>query len=217
MKNKLNIIIAFLLVGIFTSCNVIVNHDTTGNISMVSTKPVMTLLGEPIMSLKNGETYNESGVDAVAGDTILDWEIVSGNVDVNQDGFYVVTYEAKNGFGWASQVYRAVLVHDGTPYSTDIAGLCEVGFLFDSYITKHQKNGYWKIDNVWAEEGVVFPVVFADYGNGVNYGVVPGEHETKGRYTGIAVKSGNVLKFTLNLVSPQGTETTKDFEWALRY
>lgn len=208
LKNiKFPIIIALGLM-IISSCNLIIDKDTTAEISKVSIKPVVKLLGDPIMSLPVGEIYNEAGIEAYAGETQIDYQVVSGNVNPNQEGFYVVTYKAENEFGWATYAYRAVLVYSGSPYGSDIEGHYKKGFLFDADISKYSVNGYWQMTNVWQEEGVDFPIIFADKGNGT-YGIVPGEHPDKGRYSGTAYLSGNVLYFTINY----GEDKTITFDW----
>lgn len=213
MKNKILIITAIVTLGfIIQSCNLVIDKDTTSNISFTSIKPVMELLGEPIIEMTVGGTYVEAGVSAMAGDTVLDYTILEGAVDPGTLGYYVVVYEAVNGFGWASKAYRAVLVHDGTPYGDDITGAYKLSFLFNTNIKKHSINGYWEIENVFQQDGVVFPIVFADKGDGT-YGVVPGEHPTKGFYTGTVVKNGTQLVFTMKMVSPSGIKTTKTFTW----
>lgn len=211
MKNKI-LIALFAILIISQSCNVIFDKDVTEEISSVSIKPTVELIGEPIMSLVVGGTYSESGVNAFSGDEPLDYSIVSGNVDSNSEGFYVVTYKAENKYGWATFAYRSVLVYAGSPYSEDITGHYKSGFLFDSDISKYTISGYWQMTNVWIEEGVTFPIIFADKGNG-QYGIVPGEFETKGRYTGSALKTGNDIKFTMRLTSPDGIVNTKTFIW----
>ncbi len=197
---------------IFQACNVLWDKDLTNEISEVSIKPVVTLLGDAILSLPVGGTYTEQGIEAYVGDSLVDYTIVSGNVDVNQEGFYVVTYLAENQYGWKTYAYRAVLVYSGSAYGSDITGNYRVGFYFYSDISKYSVDGYWEMDNVWAEEGVDFPVIFADKGNN-SYGIVPGEHPDKGRYSGTAVNTGSSIKFTLHVISPDGIENTKNFEW----
>jgi len=212
MKMKYFIIIVIFAAVSFSSCNLIIDKDTTAEISKVSIKPVMKLKGDAIMSLPVGSTYNEEGVDAFVGDSAVNYVIVSGNVNPNQPGFYVVTYKAENQYGWVSYAYRAVLIYSGSPYGEDIAGHYKKGFLFDSDVSKYNINGYWQMTNVWSEEGVDFPIIFADKGDGT-YGIVPGDHPEKGRYGGTAVKNGNKLKFYIHLTSPDGIETNQTFDW----
>lgn len=209
---KIYLITLVIIFFVFNSCNLIIDVDTTNEISEVSIKPVVTLLGEPVISLPVGGTYTEEGIEAYVGDSLVDYVIVSGNVNVNQEGFYVVTYLAENQFGWATYAYRAVLVYQGSAYGNDIAGNYRVGFFFYSDISKHSVNGYWEMDNVWAEDGVDLPIIFADNGDNT-YGIVPGEHPSKGRYSGTAVKTALGIDFVLTVISPDGILTDKTFEW----
>ncbi len=215
MKNKIVHIIIIGVFGLFLiqSCEMIVDIDTTNNLSSVSTKPVIELLGEPIIEMQVGGAYTEEGIHATAGDTVLEYTIVEGNVNSNVEGYYVVTYEAVNGFGWSSRAYRAVLVHDGSPYGDDITGTYFINYVLPvSTINKSNINGYWQISNVWGEGGVDFPITFADNGNGT-YGVVPDTHPTKGFYLGTGIKTGNNINFILDVVSPGGIKTQKTFLW----
>lgn len=164
------------------------------------------------MSLKVGSTYTEQGVEAYAGDTLLDYEIVSGAVDPNTKGFYVVTYKTTNGFGWSSYAYRAVLVHDGTPYEGDISGTYKKGFFYSSTIQKYSVNGYYQMDNVWQQEGTVIPIIFADLGDGINFGIVPQDTEL-GFITGTAKRNGSKITFYIHLVTPDNTTYDKSFDW----
>lgn len=197
----------------FFSCNLIIDKDTTAEISKVSRKPVIELLGDPILSLPVGSTYEDAGVNAYEGDSPISYQIVSGKVNPNQAGFYVVTYKAVNTYGWESFAYRAVLVYSGSAYGTDISGTYYKGFNFLEEISKYQVNGYWQISNVWQEEGVSFPLIFADKGDGT-YGIVPGDHPTKGRYEGYAVQNGtDKIHFFLKITSPDGDITYPDLTW----
>lgn len=203
----------FISAIFLNSCSLFFNEDTTDNVSYISSKPVVELLGEAIISMQKGETYVEEGISAFAADTVLDYEIVSGEVDPNSIGFYIVTYKAQNGFGWSTLAYRAVLVHDGDPYQQpEIEGNYKKGFFFDASITKYSKLGYWSMSNVWWEEGVEFPIIFAERKDS-SLAVVPGEHLTKGRYTGVGEFTGDSIKFTLTIVPPSGDVNIKNFGW----
>ena len=211
MKNKIFIALFTILI-ISQSCNIIIDKDVTDEISSVSIKPIVELIGEPIISMPVGGKYTELGVNAFSGDDPLDYSIISGNVNPNNKGFYIVTYKAENMYGWATYAYRSVLVYSGSPYSEDISGHYKSGFLFNSDISEYPVSGYWQMTNVWIEEGVTFPILFADKGNG-QYGIVPGEFGSKGRYGGTARKNGNNITFTIKLTSPNGIVNTKTFIW----
>jgi hypothetical protein len=213
MKTKFIYILFILFLLTTYSCNMFFDNDTTNEISELSIKPVVKLLGDPIISIPVGGNYTEEGIEAYVGDKLVDYSIVSGNVNPNQEGFYVVTYSAKNQYGWTSYAYRAVLVYSGEPYGSDIDGNYKVGFLFYTTISKYPIDGYWQMENVWAEENVDFPIIFADNGDDT-YTIIPGEHPEKGRYTGYGEKNGNNVVFHLLVVSPEGDETRKNFTWS---
>jgi len=213
MKKRYIVIIT--IIGFFSiiSCNVIIDKDTTAEISEVSIKPTVTLLGEPIMSLIVGGTYVEEGIEAYVGDSIVPYTIVSGNVNPNQEGFYKIKYKAENQYGWITNAYRAVLVYSGSAYGTDITGHYTSGLLGNADISKYSVDGYWEMTNVWVEEGVEFPIIFADRGNGT-YGIVPSEHPTKGSISGNAyLLSGNRIRFNLNVINTDGSPSSKEFIW----
>jgi len=212
MKNKILIIITFIFVLGFQACDLVIDKDTTDGLSYVSTKPVVTVLGEPIISLPVGGTYVDAGVEAYAGDSVLDAHIVEGEVNSNQKGFYVVTYQAVNGFGWKSYGYRAVLVYDGNPYGSDIAGNYKRNELVETVIRKNNIYGYWEIDNIITEEGVTVPVVFADKGDDT-YGIVPGFDPIKGYYSGTGVKTAQGISFQIQIITLGGTVLNQDHEW----
>jgi len=213
--NKISaLFIIGLLMSIVSSCEMIIDNDTTGGISAVSTKPTVVLLGEPIMSIQQGETYTDAGVGAEAGDNAVNVEIISGEVNPNEIGFYVVTYRAENEYGWQTYAYRSVLVHDGTPYNNEtIEGRYKVGFSFKETVEKHSVFGYWSMSNFMPKTGAEFPILFAEQPDGT-LTVVPDEHPTYGRYTGYGKFESNKLTFTLN-ISPRDSEPySTSFIWS---
>lgn len=220
MKKRIIIFLSAIIL-FATGCELFVDIDTTDNVSYVSTKPVITLLGDPIISFEVGGNYVEEGVEAYAEDTLLDYEIVSGEVDPNTEGYYVVTYRAVNGFGWESFAYRAVLVHDGTPYEGDISGIYKPNLASPNSmeVSKHSVNGYYDVEAFWfeASEFVDFPIIIADKGDGVHFGIVPSESEDKGRVFGEVVLGsyGGIptLTFYVEIITPGGATRDKEFIW----
>jgi len=224
---KINKLIYLLLaVFIFSSCEMtelFKDKNTTNKISKVSVKPYIEVIGDPIISMQVGATYEEKGVNASEvelGQNDLNYEIIAGNVDPNAVGFYMVTYKATNSYGWVSYAFRSVLVYDTDAYGTDIAGTYKLNGtsnLFEpGIVTKYSINGYWQITNLWQESGVVFPAIFADSGDNT-YGIVPSEHPSKGLYGGTGLRSTNfgknVLTFYLTPALPNGLEPNKFFVW----
>ncbi len=219
---KKYILISFVSISIFllsfNSCDKLGLEDSTDNISVVSTKPVITLEGSIINSVLLNGSYEDAGSDATAGSNTVSMEIVSGNVDIKTKGFYVVTFRAVNEYDWVTFAYRSVLVHDGNPYVETLSELYKTGSDFlniNSTITKiEEKPGYYEMQNVWPGQEAEFPIYFADKGNNKTFGVVPGVDEVYGRYFGEATLVGNDLVFELVYYPPQtGLRTTKTATW----
>jgi len=200
-----------------SSCELIVDKHTTAEISAISVKPTVVLLGEPIISLLQGSAYSDAGVGAEAGSNNVSVDIVSGEVNANTEGLYVVTYRAENEYGWASYAYRTVLVHDGTPYENElIGGNYKIGFKYNETITEHSVFGFWQMSSVVDNANVKFPVVFAEATDGTLV-IVPGVDTSFGRYSGTGefVISGSTkkIKFKLNIIPLTGEPYTKNIEW----
>ena len=68
------------------------------------------------------------------------------------------------------------------------------------------------MENVWAQEGIEFPIVFAEDNDG-SLGVAPGVHEIFGRYLGTGEFTQDSIKFHLIITSFDGSEYTKNFAW----
>ena len=106
--------------------------DTAGNnadeitrtvIVANSTFPMITLIGEAIIELLVGETYEEQGataIDEIDGD-ISDKIVIGGDtVDVDTPGTYVVTYNVTDSDGEdAREVIRTVVVKEGKDEEDD--------------------------------------------------------------------------------------------------
>jgi len=231
MKKIFYIFVLLFVVSLisFNSCNMVWDMDTTDSISSVSTKPVIEVLGEPIISIEKGQTYVDAGIKVEAGDNTFGSGIEEGaEVNANEIGYYVVAYWATNQYDWTSYAYRAVLVHDGIPYGDDISGDYKVGnynpntggYQFQTQIRKYtgiEEEGYWEIDNVWIEDNVNIPLVFADKGDG-NYGVVPVEDDSKGILFGTAkiINDDGDIEFNLQVHGKSGTILNKNFVWERR-
>jgi len=232
MRNIFKILIFILGISIFSSCQMFIDKDITNELSVISTKPIMEIQGKPILSLKVGENYIDAGVKAYGGDSIFDSKIVEGEVNPNEAGFYVVTYEGVNGFNWKSYAFRAVLVYENDdPYFFDISGTYTGGNILDvagvnpiisKYTEDAEVTGYWKMTNVWKATGIEFPIVFADLSDG-NYGVVPGVHPTKGKYTGTGHYIYNPspfvndeVEFTITTFDKNGDPVPVTHKWKLK-
>lgn len=227
---KKNILIIIILALIFQGCDLFFDIDDTENTSKLSIKPTITILGEPVVELTVGSSFVDEGAEAFSGEEACEWyvetvsietqgdTIVFENVNTSAEGYYVIAYTAENIYEWKSYAYRAVLVHDGTPYwdqvgGENISGSYETGpagALSLSEISKHEINGYWKATNIW-DKTVDFPIIFADNKDGT-FGIVPGEHPVKGRYFGSGFydleEDPRTIQFKLTIIPYEGDPYT---------
>lgn len=114
------ITLTLLAEGTYNACTITVT-DAAGNSSSALTisaftidltAPVITLNGSNPMALGTGDTYTEEGAsatDAVDGSVTVS---LSGSVDTNTPGTYLITYDATDTAGNAASVQRAVNVSD---------------------------------------------------------------------------------------------------------
>lgn len=74
--------------------------------------PSITLKGEKVLYLEKGQPYVEQGVIAIDNidQNITDKVTQTGNVNVNQEGEYDITYTIKNSRGYTNHVTRKVVV-----------------------------------------------------------------------------------------------------------
>ena len=88
-----------------------------------TTVPIISLIGDASMSLELGDTFNDPGATATDNydGNITNIITVSGSVDVNSAGTYVIAYNVTDSQGnVATQIIRTVVV--GTPPSINLQG-----------------------------------------------------------------------------------------------
>ncbi len=208
MKKINFVLILISSLFILSSCEVkewFYDVDTTDSISQVSVKPILQIVGEPIMSLPVNSTYVEQGVlasEVEEGGNDLTAEIVRGSVNTGTAGCYIVAYKAINTFGWATTVYRAVLVYATEPDTyTDISGEYKQLITFGKYmymnVTKHEVKGFWNVSNFYTSDSPMEGIM-ADLGNNT-YVLVPKSIKFNDivRVEGTAEFVSNKLKFTV--------------------
>ena len=77
-----------------------------------TTAPVITLIGDPTITLSIGDTYEEQGataIDDVDGDITSNIQI-SGTVDTSISGIYTIYYDVSDNAGNQSQISREIVV-----------------------------------------------------------------------------------------------------------
>ncbi|WP_163407471.1 S8 family serine peptidase [Flavobacterium ajazii] len=94
--------------------NVIAQDGTIENwtVTIEYAKPIITLLGNAVVSLDKGCAYTEAGVEAKdnLNTNITTDVVVTGVVDVNTSGTYVLTYTVKDAMGNEASIIRTVNV-----------------------------------------------------------------------------------------------------------
>ena len=95
--------------------------QVTRNVTVVDSKPIITLVGDPEITIEVGMSYSDEGAtatDVVDGNLTSDIVIVNP-VDTNTLGVYTITYNVNDSFeNPATQVTRNVTVVDSKPIIT---------------------------------------------------------------------------------------------------
>ncbi len=116
-----------------------------------TTLPVITLVGDSIITLTQGETYNELGVTATDNiDGILTNATVSGTVNPNVIGTYVLTYSVKDSSNNISTITRTVhVVKKVTPQipTGPLKQHININQTFDSCVLNGATNSGGKINS----------------------------------------------------------------------
>lgn len=102
MKNIKTIIISLLAVVFLGGCT----KDLEDS-SRITYYPIITVNGEPLITMLVGGSYTDAGAKAFAGETEL--TVVSeGTVDASTPGVYTISYTAENVDGFSSKKFRYV-------------------------------------------------------------------------------------------------------------
>lgn len=102
---------------LFTSCDA----DSSANVSKVTFYPNLTMHGDELVVLNQGETYKEAGVDAEANGQPLPVKI-SGTVDTSKPSMYKLNYSAVNTDGFPASLTRTVVVLSTAPSTINLEG-----------------------------------------------------------------------------------------------
>ncbi len=140
--------------------------DDTENVTtrvVTPSFPGLVLNGQPIVSASVGSgTFTDpgaTGYDSIAN-TSTALQPLENDVDLTTPGFYSVQYEAKNVYGYRTNVNRLVLV-SAVPASDDISGTYERIPNRQQVTLTKAGTGLYVIDNIGGVPGdpeFVFPV-----------------------------------------------------------
>lgn len=103
---------------LFTACD----GDSTANVSKVTYYPNLTMHGDALVVLTQGDTYTEKGVDAEANGQPLEVKI-SGSVDTSKPTVYKINYSALNNDGFPATLTRTVVVLSNQPSTINLEGV----------------------------------------------------------------------------------------------
>jgi len=140
--------VLFAVTGCNKKDNFIDNDQAVGS-SKVTYFALITMNGDPYMSLVKGSAFTDPGATATEKGASIQ-VTVSGKVDVNTPGVYTVTYSAVNKDGFAASASRTVVVISGheTP-GVDVSGTYKyVGGDFKATVTKVAE-GLYTMDNFY--------------------------------------------------------------------
>lgn len=101
---------------LFTSC-----EADTDNVSKVTAYANMTMHGDALVVLTQGDTYTEAGVEAEAGGKALPVKI-DGTVDTSKPTVYKIKYSATNSDGFPAYLTRTIVVLSNKPSTIDLTG-----------------------------------------------------------------------------------------------
>lgn len=101
---------------LLTSC-----EESTDGVSKVTAYANMSLNGDALVVLTQGETYTEQGAEAEADGKVLEVKI-DGTVDTNKPTMYKISYSAINSDGFPAYLTRTVVVLSNKPSTINLAG-----------------------------------------------------------------------------------------------
>jgi hypothetical protein len=159
---KYKIFFLSLLVALVSACNkdTITQNDHQVGESTVTYYVVLTLNGQPTMSVVKGTSFTDPGVQATENGQPVNYT-TTGSVDVSTSGLYVLTYSAVNQDGYASSISRNVVVIDAPPASdVDISGSYSyVGSSTYTSTVSMVAPGVYSTDNIWSGT-IIIPCIF---------------------------------------------------------
>ena len=143
------------------------DEETTDNISEVTHFPEFEMSGEKYYFIDQGNSYEEPGIKAFAGESQVEVE-TSGSVDETNPGVYTLTYSATNKDGYSKSVKRQVIVTGGDVTQNDLTGTYTGGYYGDGQMTVTEiKDGLYQSTDIFGY-GQPYPTQgkIVDLGNG---------------------------------------------------
>ncbi len=121
--------------ALFVSCET----DTTADVSRVTNYPLITVLGDEVMFVPLGGTFNDPGAIATEGGVEIDYVVTAEGLyrgettlNTNVADEYIVRYTATNADGFSISGVRTVIVYETGDLVNSIAGV---------YVSTVRRNG----------------------------------------------------------------------------
>jgi len=120
MKKIFNILMMTLLAAFISGCK---KELTSEGVSRLTEYVTFKLTNGTTVISPKGTAFVDPGFKAMEGTTDVTTKVtLSGSVNSNTTGLYVLTYTAKNSDGYSSSISRTVIVYDPAAPATNIAG-----------------------------------------------------------------------------------------------
>ncbi|WP_102348273.1 immunoglobulin-like domain-containing protein [Bacillus sp. Marseille-P3661] len=123
-----------------------VESDASSQIYVDSTKPVITLVGDPAVRIIAGATYTDAGANATDetdGDLTNNINVTGLPDNINTPGTYTIHYNVSDMAGnQAQEVTRTLTIAPAAPIGTGSSGKVDVtGAMPDATVTLYDANG----------------------------------------------------------------------------
>jgi len=191
-----------LLAVLFVACNKDEIHNTEDQvgISRVVQFAVLQMSGSEYMSVVKGSTFTDPGVKAFEGSNEIP-VTVTGSVNTNETGLYILTYSATNTDGFSATTTRTVVVIASNELpDVDLSGKYDyVGSsTYTSTVTKVAE-GTYTTDNAWSGATVI-PLVFVSL-DGATISI-PDQSTAYGAASGTGTYNGGTGKLVYTISIP---------------
>ena len=144
MKKTILYLLLIMGVAFVVSCE---REKTTWDHSEITYYVNFDMAGEAVMTIPVGDGFTDPGVVAYeAGEDVTSKMEITGSVDPDALGEYIITYSAINVDGFSSSVTRTVYIYDPT-ITTDISG------------TYTSQPGSWYVNNTRSTAGEDIEIV----------------------------------------------------------
>ncbi|HVY73422.1 MAG TPA: DUF5011 domain-containing protein [Puia sp.] len=202
MKYKIAVLFPVFAFILLSACNKYTVHNTDDQvgISKVTHYVVLTVKGDPFVSIVAGEDYVDSGATALENGEPVDYT-VSGSVDNSTPGIYTITYTAVNKDGYSSSTHRNVAVlPEAEQPGIDLSGTyANVGTAALTANISKVAPGVYYTDNCWGGGSLAIVQAYFFCTDGVNVTFPYQQFSGYGHLDGAGTYNAGLLSWTVTL------------------